>query len=488
MNQGSYNFVNFEGGAGVTSAQEVDELNKALSAGAGYAGAPTSLSGGGVLQVESLDASLKSVTYEMKQIKLWPQMPKDQAYNTIEEYNRIDAYGDQGRGFIAEGALPRSEDSSYSRQIQRVRFIGVTRELTHVYTLVRNAHGDAIAREIRNGTMRILEIVERNLFDGHGMYSNNGLFDGADAALLPESDLSWDGLDKQIRKGNADASAKAKAFTGYGVEEDVIKDLRGLVLDQDALEDGARIVQENFGMASTMMLDTKAHSDLSRQFYPKERINPMGVSNGKSGFVLQSFVASAGEFSLQSDVFLRPKRGAPAPLADAPAAPAVTPAAVAPTVANSKWDAASAGAYSYRASAINAAGEGALGAAAAATVAAAGAIDVAIAATPGAIAYAVYRSPVGATSGHEFVGYVAPASVGGAATLRDLNHRLPGLAQAYLLTMDSEAVRFKQLAPLMKMDLAIVATAYRWMQLLYGTPIVYAPRKHLIFMNIGRST
>lgn len=299
-NLGSYNFVNFGEGQGVVSAREVDDLNKAIEAGAGYSGAPTALTGGGALQVESLDGSLKSVTYEMKNIKLWPMLAKDQAYNTIEEYNRVDRFGDQGKGFIREGALPRSEDASYSRQIQRVRFVGVTRELTHVYTLVRNAHGDAIAREIRNGTMRILEIVERNLFDGHGAYSNAGLFDGSDAALLPESDLAWDGLDKQIRKGNTDASAKAKAFTGYGVEESVIKDQRGLVMDEDSLEDGGRIVVDNFGMPSVLMLDTKAHSDLARQFYPKERVNPMGVANGRAGFVLQSFVSSAGEFALVS--------------------------------------------------------------------------------------------------------------------------------------------------------------------------------------------
>lgn len=485
---GAYNFVNFGEGTGAASAADVNELNKALSAGSGYSGAPTALSGGGVLQVESLDASLKSVTYEMKQIKLWPQMPKDQAFNTIEEYNRVDAYGDQGKGFIAEGALPRSEDSHYSRQIQRVRFIGVTRELTHVYTLVRNAHGDAIAREIRNGTMRILEIAERNLFDGHGWYSNAGMFDGADAALLPESDLAFDGLDKQIRKGNSDASAKASAFTGYGNDEDVIKDMRGLVQDEDSLEDGARVVSENFGNASLWMGDTKSHSDLARQFYPKERINPMGVANGKAGFVLQSFVASAGEFALQSNVFLRPKRGAPAPLADAPAAPVITSVTpVAPTVANSKFAAADAGSYSFKASAINAAGEGALGSAVAASVAAGGALDVLVAATAGAIAYAIYRAPLGSSTGHEFIGYVAPASVGASATLRDLNQRLPGLPQNYLLSMDSECLRFKQLAPLMKMDLAIVATAYRWMQLLYGTPIVYTPRKHYIYMNIGRA-
>lgn len=488
-NLGTYNFVNFGEGYGVTSAREVDELNKALSAGAGYSGAPTALSSGGVLQVESLDASLKSVTYEMKNIKLWPLMAKDQAYNTIEEYNRIDAYGDQAKGFIAEGALPRSEDSHYSRQVQRVRFIGVTRELTHVYTLVRNAHGDAIAREIRNGTMRILEIVERALFDGHGHYSNAGLFDGSDSAILPEADLSWDGLDKQIRKGNSDASAKATAFTGYGVEESVIKDMRGAVLDEDSLEDGARIVQENFGLPSLMMLDTKSHSDLARQFYPKERINPMGVANGRAGFVLQSFVAAAGEFSLVSDVFLRPKRTQQV-VSDGPAAPGVVVAAnVAGPVANSLFAASDVGTYHYKVAAISASGEGPLSADASAAIAAAGdAITLAIPAVPSALAYAVYRAPLGSSSGHEFIGFVAPASVGGTAMFTDLNQKLPGLAQAYLLSNEAEVLRFKQLAPLMKMDLAIIATAYRWMQLLYGTPIVYAPRKNLIFMNIGRAS
>lgn len=484
---GTYNFVNFGEGYGAVSAKDVDELNKALEAGAGYAGAPTALTGGGALQVESLDASLKSVTYEMKNIKLWPLMAKDQAYNTIEQYNRIDAYGDQGRGFIAEGALPRSEDSSYSRQIQRVRFIGVTRELTHVYTLVRNAHGDAIAREIRNGTMRILEIVERSLFDGRGHYSSSGLFDGSDAAIRDE-DLAWDGLDKQIRKGDTDASARATAFTGFGLEESVIKDSRGSVLDEDALEDDGRIVVENFGMPNLMMLDTKAHSDLGRQFFPKERVQPIGVANGKAGFVLQQFVSSAGAYDLVSDVFLRPKRGAMSAITGAPAAPA-TPTATtnAPTVTDSKWTAAEAGTYEYLVTAINEAGESPQSAGDSAAVAADGSISLAIPATTGAYAYAVYRSPVGATSGHEFIGFVAPATVGGAATMEDLNHKLPGLAQSYLLSNEAEVLRFKQLAPLMKMDLAIIATAYRWMQLLYGTPIVYAPRKCLLRENIGRA-
>lgn len=482
-----YNFVDFGEGYGSASVKDVEELNKALEAGSGYSGAPTALTGGGALQVESLDASLKSVTYEMKNIKLWPMIAKDQAYNTIEEYNRQDAFGDQGKGFIAEGDLPRSEDASYSRQIQRVRFIGVTRELTHVYTLVRNAHGDAIAREIRNGTMRILEIVERNLFDGRGHYSNAGQFDGADAAILAD-DLSWEGLDKQIRKGNTDASAQAKAFTGYGLAESVVKDMRNAVLDEDVLEDQGRVVAENFGNPGLMLLDTKSHSDLARQFFPKERVNPIGVANGKAGFVLQQFISSAGAFDLVSDVFLRPKR-TPGPVSGAPVAPAAPTAPAPGANANSKFIAADAGNYFYRATALNKAGEGLQSVSSAAIAVVAGdAVALTIPATAGAIAYAVYRSVKGSDSGHEFIGLVAPAAVGAAGLLTDLNHKLPGLAQAYLLTNEAEVMRFKQLAPLMKMDLAIIATAYRWMQLLYGTPIVYAPRKNSIIMNIGRAS
>ena len=115
-----YNFVDFGDGFGSTTQADVEELNKALAAGTPYAQAPATRTGAGALQVESLDSSLKSVTWDMKNLKLWPIIDKDQAYNTVEEYNRVDAYGDQGRGFIKEGALPRSQDASYSRQTARV--------------------------------------------------------------------------------------------------------------------------------------------------------------------------------------------------------------------------------------------------------------------------------------------------------------------------------------------------------------------------------
>jgi hypothetical protein len=39
----------------------------------------------------------------------------------------------------------------------------------------------------------------------------------------------------------------------------------------------------------------------------------------------------------------------------------------------------------------------------------------------------------------------------------------------------------------MKMDLAILGPAYRWMILMYGVPQLYAPRKWMKYINIHAS-
>lgn len=485
----SGNFVNFDGfGAASVNETQVDDLNKAITAGTGYAGAPGNLTGGGALQMESLDTSLKSVTFEMKNLRLWPILSKDQAYNTIEEYNRQDSFGDQSRGFVAESALPRSQDANWSRQLEQVRFIAVTREISDVMLMVRTAHGDAEAQQVRAGTMRILEIVERSLMDGRGHYSHNGVFDGAESAINA-ADLSWNGLSRQIRRGEADPTAKAKAFTGYGAEESVIGDMRGLVIDEEALEEAGRVVADNFGAPSLLLAGTKAVSDLSKQFYPKERINPMGVSNGRAGYVLTEFVSSAGAYAIQGSVFMKPKQRPTDPThAIAPA----QPTGVAAANGLSKFSANDAGDYLYLATAIVGGasdGEGPLSPVSAAVSVDAGeGVTLTIPAVAGAYAYAVYRSAKGGDAASaQFIGYVAPSTVGGAGTLIDLNHKLPGMGEAVLLSNESEVVRFKQLAPLYKADLAKTAMTKRWFQALLGMPIVYAPRKNYLFENIGKA-
>ena len=90
-----------------------------------------------------------------------------------------------------------------------------------------------------------------------------------------------------------------------------------------------------------------------------------------------------------------------------------------------------------------------------------------------------------------------------AGSVRDKNRTIAGCEEAFLITPntkeDTDYVHeeaflidsgedvwsFKQLAPLMKMDLAVLSPATRFMLLLYGTPILYAPKKMVTFKNIG---
>jgi hypothetical protein len=69
----------------------------------------------------------------------------------------------------------------------------------------------------------------------------------------------------------------------------------------------------------------------------------------------------------------------------------------------------------------------------------------------------------------------------------DYNNWRPNTFLGLMLDMSQQSLTFKQLSPMIKMNLAVISPAIRWMQLLYGTPIVYAPRKNVVFRNIGHS-
>ena len=107
-------------GAGISTQAEVDALNKALETGYGIGPNQT---GGAALRVESLEASLKVLTYTASHIKFWKKIPKSPAYSTVEEYNQQTNYGGQATPWVQEGELPQASDSSYVRRTQLVKFL-----------------------------------------------------------------------------------------------------------------------------------------------------------------------------------------------------------------------------------------------------------------------------------------------------------------------------------------------------------------------------
>jgi hypothetical protein len=464
-------------GFGIGSQQDVEELSKALEAGYQIGSGRT---GGSALRVESLEASLKVLTYTSSHIKFWKKIPKSPAYSTVEEYNQLSDYGGKQNPFLQEGELPQSSDTSYVRRTQLVKFLGTSREVTHQASLVHPAHGDLIALENQSGILWLLEQVERNLFTGDSSLS----FDG-------EAE-QWDGLDALI-----DATS--------------VLDLEGNSLQEADMEEAANTIIENYGFPTDMYLGTRTMSDLVKTFYPRERVQLPAPMNGQVGNSIQTISTQAGVIEFNPDVFIRraPTPPAAATSANAPAAPAsIEDSAMAGTTGDhNKGAPTGTSNVNYVVTACNRFGESAPSAVQGAVVDCAQAdkdagkyvpLTITNAGTIGAFApefYRIYRSAAtlaagvpAALSSYSLIMQVPAGSqtASGTTVVNDLNLYLPFKATAYLGELTPSVLTFRQLMPMMKMDLAVLSPAYRWMILLYGTPILFAPKKWLRMINIGQ--
>ncbi len=97
----------------------------------------------------------------------------------------------------------------------------------------------------------------------------------------------------------------------------------------------------------------------------------------------------------------------------------------------------------------------------------------------------IYRTEKDGNRFYE-VDKVAVASAGSGATTvyTDKCETMANTYTAFMGEMSPEVLAFKQLAPMMKMDLATLGPVIRWMILLYGVPVLYAPKKFMRYTNI----
>ena len=473
---------------GTGSMENVDALNKALAAEqiTGRDTTDLTTASGAPLKVESLEKTLKHLTFRESDIRLWKDLPKKAAYNTVEEYNQQTSYGANRGGWNREGELPEEEDSIFVRRAQLVKYLGVTKSVTHQMTLVNTTVGSIMERTIKDGTMWILRTLNQGLYFGN-------------EKLVPEQ---FNGFLAQQQESGAWSS-----FDAYMGSQNVV-DLRGGILSEDAIEDGANTIVENYGMGTQIYGAPSVLSNFVKNFYGNKFIQPNtpALSNGIMGQRVQAFDSQFGQIRLNHDIFFKklPSKNSQSAATSqkAPAKP-VWDTADAVTVQNapalSKFKTADAGNVYYAVSAINRFGESQLAIyETAAAVVAGCAIDLKFAAgvgTNAATAFRIYRTKVGATATGEFYPLfevsVSEQTAGydgaSAGLIRDLNHFLPDCDQAMLVQFDNEVVEFAQLAPLMKMDLAVLSPAFRFMVLLYGTPFLYAPKKMVRFINIGNA-
>jgi hypothetical protein len=466
------------------ASSDMLELEKALQA-TELRGSDPSATSGAPLKVESLEGTLKILTLQEGDIQFWKKIPKLPAFNTVEEYNQLTSVGADRGGFNNEGELPEEEDATYVRKAELVKFLGVTKSVTHPMQLVNTMVGNLIQRETKNGTLWILRKADKALTFG-------------DADVIPQE---WNGLYKQH-------------FTGFGgtldqyLSSDSIVDLRGKALTEASIEQGGLGILENFGFADLLMAPPVVLSNFVKRFHESKLIQPntAALTDGIMGQRVKVFASQFGDIELGYDKFMKanPLRYAGSAKTSSKAPDAVIPDGVAPVTAvadGSTKFAGFNGDYFYAVASLNRYGEGPLVALknTLTTVAGTESVDLKFADGGGtypASGYVIYRSkktpttPLASTPLYPIfqvsTAQKAAGYDGGIAPLvRDRNRFLPGCESALMLQNNDEVYSFKQLAPLMKMDLAVLSPAIRFMILLYGTPQFYAPRKATRFINIG---
>ena len=475
---------------GLDSQQKLMEFQKALEAGSitGSDSRDSSVAGQGAgLKVESLEKNLKLITHRRQDIRLWKAIPKSPAYNTVEEYNQLVDYGADRGGFYNEGELPSTEDSTYVRRAELVKFLGVVKEVTHPMQLVQTHIGSVVLQEIQNGTMWLLRKVDRSLAFG-------------DSSIV---DQEFNGLYKQHAAIGAGFSFSTLAEY---FDSDSVVDLRGASLKQEDIEDASEAILEFFGYSTHLFAPPKVLKEFAKDYFLRQRLLLDSKSEYSSvGKPPKDVTTTAGNVVLEHDIFLRAAgsrlvaSGATATRSPGDPVAGAVPAPVADAAFTKFGDID--GDYFYAVAAINRFGQSdliSLGAALTA-VAVTESVDLDFADGGGAepaSGYVIYRSevnPAGAIGVTPMfpifqvsTSELATGYDGSAATLiRDRGRYIANTDQAFVIQMNDEVLDFKQLAPLMKMDLAILAPSTRFMILLYGTPRLFANRKMVRFVNAG---
>lgn len=487
-----YSFLqdNLEGFAG---GQAGNDLIKAIQAGNITGRDTTNLSlTQEPLKAESLETALKLLTYRRKDISLFNNVPKMPAYNTVEEFLQHVSYGADRGGFYNEGELSDVEDSTFVRRAELVKYIQVTGEVTYQAQIVRS-YVDAMQQAIQDKMMWVLRKA-------------NSAMTKANSDVVPQE---WNSLYKQHMSIGSEEGRIWASLEDY-YESEVVIDMRGNPLVQDNVEDASIIVDDNFGTADSLWAPPSVLSDLSKDYFEKQRILLNASGNAfTGGGIAKAIATTIGDVSLMHDKFMK-RPGArlltdPSQSPKAPNAPTSTGGgrALSGADAQSKFGSADEGTVFYAVAGINRYGESSL------TV-----LGDAIALTEGesvnltfnsggganpATGFVIYRSKVTASSdpsGDEVKFYplfdvsTAQRSAGydggGANVVRDRNRILPDTEMAFQTQMDIEVLSFKQLAPLSKLDLAVLSMSRRFITFLFGTPNLYAPLKFVRFVNIGR--
>lgn len=423
---------------------------------------------------QSIEGTLSSATYTAAQIVYWKNLVKTPVGQPVHEYNVIREHGDDLDPWMAEGGVPPLNESTYSREFVRIKYLAEQRQVTDVASATGLIGPDrsAVARETAAGTVRLLQKLERSLFH-------------ADSSLTP---LAFDGAFAQIQNR---APNNITDLEGAGVTLDLLHDILADLY-------GA----PNYGEADCIYVEPRVYKDIIKSTTAHGRHNHLEISESSklvSGVKNLTVMTPYGEVPIKAAPFLytswAPNTSASGD-ANAPATPTFGgDAGTAGAHASSKFKASDAGVYWWRFVAVNDKGFSApLTTAAGIAVAAGERVtfeinDDALKAGANQIRYyKVYRSIInGASTTARQIMLVAVNTngAGGDTQIIDTNAERYSTSKILITNHSQEHQEFARLLDLIRRPLAEVATAKPFLLMLFGSLILKVPEKMWMVKNVG---
>lgn len=450
---------------------------------------------------QSIEGTLASATHTMRDLVLFPMLPKVQVSNTVHEYAVIKEHGLDLDPFIAEGGGASSDfgstASSYERKSVKIKYMAERRQISDVSTLVGiiGPNPNALAEETERGTMSLLRKVEVECFYGDEDVKAKG----------------FDGIIKQIER--TDDARDFAQFGGRPFSQNQ-EDLAGASLSAVKLHDilGELHSAPRFGKPDAIFVDPKQYSKLIADSAANGRHDAMLLVNqGDQGVVTLGagprihVMGPMGPVPVVAAPFLNRQLPAPTAAAGSSSRPSdpVFLAQPSQTAAASSFDAAGTGAghdgeVRYVVVAVNAHGYSAPVVSDEVSVDDGNGATFQLAAP--AIAadyYRIYRTPCFAAgeaaaltdaqviAQAKLIAEVLPSEVRAAALVDNGIERLD-CGRVLIASMDQNTLEFARLLDFLRRPLAETGAAKQFLLMLFGSPVVKVPGKNYVLRNVAR--
>ncbi|KIL42073.1 hypothetical protein SD70_02500 [Gordoniibacillus kamchatkensis] len=381
---------------------------------------------------------------------------------------------------FAEGGIGPVGLSSWARNTEFVRFFGIQRGTTVIANLAGALGGmfdNPVEEEEYDGTMQLLGGVERAL-----IWGNNTIKDANG------NDIFYDGTYRKL---------KARAASGKVFPKNII-DLHGKPMNFDVISEIAAELAKVFVVDASNVAGFIPPDPLQTLQLLKSQAERRDLGDNRdggytAGTPINGYNTQIGFIPFIQDVFTEPVDGGKAPLTTAdPGSPTavstVTASASAPTGGVvSNWLSSDAGTVYYTVGAFNEKGESVGYTYGTGVVVAAGqVVTVTITKVTGAIGYRVYRGLKSYGSDAQWIGEVAESGAATTAFIDD-NSVMPGTDVAVFFERSPENLVIAQMAPLLKLPLAIQSTTIPFGLLYLHTLAMKVPERQFMVVNIGKT-